>query len=218
MTALLHAGRPCPFGTTACAIVVGGHAVRWAARSGPSIDAPANARRLAEDLVASVAALPVDVVRVATLLPSGRPVALVGAEAIPVAVSLSHLAGFAAVAASDQVPGVGVDAVDTAMTASTLEWWFDRCERRWSAGTSPQHVWGAKEAAFKAAGIDGHFRPQRVNVRAEGVDGFRWDLVGRWRSACGAGRFVKVGRWLVAVAIRAGSSPAGPAGGRDGCS
>lgn len=218
MTALLQAERPCPAGAATGSVVVGGHAVQWAAWPGPTTSASAGARRLAEDLVAAVAALPAGSVRVATLLPSGRPVALTGADTIPVAVSLTHLAGFAAAAASDAVRGVGVDAVDTATTASSLEWWFDRCERRWAADTSPQHVWGAKEAGFKAAGIDGHFRPHGVHVRADGADGFRWDLADRWRSAGGVGRFVTVGRWLVAVAIRAEASPVGPVVGREGCS
>ena len=218
MTALLHAGRPRPAATTARSLVVGGRAVRWAAWSGPSIGPPAGARRLAEDLVAAAAGLPADAVRVATLLPSGRPVAMRGTARMPVAVSLTHVAGFVVAVASDAVPGVGVDAVDTAAPASTLEWWFDSCERRFAAATSPQHVWGAKEAAFKAAGIDGHFRPLGVTVRADGADGFRWHLVDRWRSACGAGRFVTVGRWLVAVAVRAGSPPEGPVSGRVGCS
>lgn len=217
MTALPWSGKPRPVGLPASSIDVGGCPVRIvASATGPH--ARSASRGLAEEVVADVARLPAGEIRVATLLPSGRPVASSGSRVLPVAVSISHLPGIAVAAASVIADGVGIDVVEGGRDASALGFWFGARERDWAAATAPQRVWGAKEAAFKAAGIDDGFHPGEVEVTDDGDDRFRWRLADRWRSAEGAGRFVPVGRWLVAVATRLATKARAETTGRAACS
>jgi hypothetical protein len=62
-------------------------------------------------------------------------------------------------------------------------------------------MWGAKEASYKAAGLDEPFRPLAVSIQAESSTAFRWWLANAWRTVSGAGRFLSVGGHLVAVAV-----------------
>ena len=217
MTALPWPGRPRHTRPMHSSIDVGGCRVRIATSASPP-QARTASRGLAEEVVAEVVGVPVGEVRVATLLPSGRPVASSGARVLPVAVSLSHLPGFAAAAASVVADGVGIDVVEGGRNRSALGFWFGSRERAWAAATAPQRVWAAKEAAFKAAGIDDGFHPREVEVTDDGDDRFRWRLADRWRSAEGAGRFVPAGRWLVAVATRVGTKARSATAGRAACS
>lgn len=217
MTVLRWSGKPRGAGLPASSIDVGGCPVRIAASvTGPH--ARTASRGLAEEVVAEVAGLRAAEVRVATLLPSGRPVAASGARVLPVAVSLSHLPGIAAAAASVVADGVGIDVVEGGRNVSALGFWFGVRERAWAAATSAERVWGAKEAAFKAAGIDDGFHPREVEVTDDGDGRFRWRLADRWRSAEGAGRFVPAGRWLIAVATRVATKARSATAGRVACS
>lgn len=156
------------------------------------------ARRLAERLVAQRTGLPAATIRVAALLPSGRPVASGEDGILPVSVAMAHERGLVGAAVCSG-PGVGIDIVDPAAVRAGLQQWLDVAERDVSASVPPGMLWAAKEAAYKAAGIDAPFRPQAVAVEADG-EGFSWRLADRWRGASGAGRFIADGRHLVAVA------------------
>lgn len=217
MTAPSRSPSPRRTGLSASSIDVGGCRVRIAVAVAATSSRGVS-RDLAERVAAEESGLPLGTVRVATLVPSGRPVASSGARVLPVAVTLSHLPGIAAAAASIATDGVGIDVVEVGAGSSALAFWFGLRERVWAAGTSPERVWGAKEAAFKAAGIDDGFQPAAVEVTDGGEGRFRWRVANRWRSAEGAGMFVPAGRWLVAVATRAADRTGSAAAGRVACS
>jgi hypothetical protein len=154
------------------------------------------ARRLAERVVAVVTGLPVVAVRVASLLPSGRPIVASDDGLMALSVSVAHERGLvcAAVCAGAKV---GIDVVDTSTVRVGLEYWLGDADR---TAASPGMLWGAKEAAYKAAGLDSVFRPLAVSVVPAGDGTFVWTLRDDWRTATGLGRFLEVGRHLVAVA------------------
>lgn len=178
-------------------ILVGGVRVAVAtAVPAPGAALSVAARRLAEALVAECIGAAPRGVRVASLLPSGRPVASGPEGLLPLSVSVSHERGLVAAAAADGT-SVGIDVVDVSTVRAGLEHWLDESER--ASDVSPGMLWAAKEAAYKAAGIDAPFRPRAVAVEADG-EGFSWRLADRWREASGTGRFIADGRHLVAVA------------------
>jgi len=178
-------------------IVVAGYRVAVAtAVPAPGAALSVAARRLAEDLVGERAGCPRRSVRVASLLPSGRPVASGPVGLLPLSVSVSHDRGLVAAATADETT-VGVDVVDVTAVRAGLDHWLVDSER--SSPASPGMLWAAKEAAYKAAGLDIPFQPRAVTVEADG-EGFTWTLGDRWRGAAGAGRFLAEGRHLVAVA------------------
>ena len=78
-----------------------------------------------------------------------------------------------------------------------LDYWLDDAER---AAASPAMIWAAKEAAYKAAGLDAVFRPLGVAVEPSDDGTFAWTLRDDWRMVSGTGRFFEVGCHLVAVA------------------
>jgi hypothetical protein len=178
-------------------------------------DSPsAEAGRLAEDLVAATLGLAGAQVRVAALLPSGRPVArITGRERSP-SVSLSHVHGLlgAAVAADGQV---GLDIVDPADAGRALDAFFSPDELALvpdDDGLLRARLWAAKEAAYKAARLDAEFRPRRVTIEGLSPSGFAWVVRDRHVVVRGAGRFATVGRHVVAIAATgaAAAASAGP--------
>jgi len=168
---------------------------------GTAIPAPgeslsAAARRVAERLVAARFGLPPVAVRVATLLPSGRPIVSADSGVMQLSVSMAHERGLVGAAVCAEA-GVGIDIVDTTVVRAGLDHWFVGAER---AAASPGMVWAAKEAAYKAAGLDAAFRPLRVSIEPMGDGTFSWAFRDEWREASGTGRFLEAGRYLLAVA------------------
>ena len=186
-----------PAGRTERDLVVGPWRVDVAtALPAPGESLSAAARRLAERVAATRMGLPAGAVRVASLLPSGRPIASAEGGLLPLSVSMAHERGLVGAAVCDGA-GVGIDIIDTSVVRAGLDHWLDDGER---AAASSGMVWGAKEAAYKAAGLDAAFRPLRVSIEPSGDSEFSWTLRDEWRTATGTGRFLKTGRYLVAVA------------------
>ena len=149
-------------------------------------------------------------VRVAALLPSGRPVALVAGRHGEVSVTTSHTSGLIGAAACREAD-VGIDIVDFCPPAAAgkrsdfgLDYWFTPAERHLLAGDrslSRGMVWGAKEAAYKAAALDAEFRPLEVSVEAADGDEFHWNLGHSWRAVRGVGRFFSAAGQIVVLAV-----------------
>lgn len=172
----------------------------------------ASAARLAEQLVAARLACDPRLVRVAALMPSGRPVAMLHGEPAPVFVSLSHTATLVGAAICREAP-VGIDIVGPADTSPALDVWFSPEELAASAANPTsdveerlprQRLWSAKEAAYKAAHIDVGFRPHDVRIADLSPTGFRWRLSGPHALVDGAGRLIEIDRHLVAIARTCG--------------
>ena len=168
---------------------------------GTAIPAPGEslstaARRLAECLVAARIGLPAFAVRIATLLPSGRPIVSAESDVSTMSVSMAHERGLVGAAVCAEA-GVGIDIVDTTFVRAGLDHWLVGAER---AAASPGMVWAAKEAAYKAAGLDAAFRPLRVSIEPLGDGTFSWSFRDDWREAIGTGRFLEAGRYVLAVA------------------
>jgi 4'-phosphopantetheinyl transferase EntD len=171
--------------------------------------ASAEAARLAEDLVATRIGCERRQVRVAGLMPSGRPVAMVRGRAAAVSVSVSHSGGMIGAAACASA-GVGLDIVHPTEAGPSLDVWFTPDELSLvpdKDGLLRARLWGAKEAAFKAARLDEGFRPRAVRVDDLGRTGFRWSVQGEHGPVCGQGVFTLAGTHLVAVAVAPRSSP-----------
>ena len=149
-------------------------------------------------------------VRVASLLPSGRPVALVAGRHGGVSVSVSHTPGLIGAAACREAD-VGIDIVDFCPPSASvkcsevgLDYWFTPGERHLLAGDrslSRGMVWGAKEAAYKAAALDAEFRPLEVSIEAANGGHFRWSLGHSWSTVCGVGRFCLAAGQIVVLAV-----------------
>lgn len=168
----------------------------------------AAASRLAEDVVAAGIGCERHLVRVAALMPSGRPVAMVRGRAAAVSVSVSH-SGTMIGAAACATAGVGLDIVDPAETGRSLDAWFTVDELDLlidDDGLVRARLWGAKEAAFKAARLDDGFRPRSVVIEDLRPAGFRWSLRCGLGRARGQGVFAMAGMHLVAVAVAASST------------
>lgn len=174
----------------------------FAATTAGDVPLAAAARDVAERLAAERIGQPRSDVRVASLAPSGRPVLLVaGAPAGPV-VSLSHVEGLVAAAVAEGV-GVGIDLVDPAEAGRGLDVWFtpDELALEPDDGLLRARLWAAKEAAYKAAGLDEELRPRTVVIESLEPRAFTWTARGRFAEATGRGRFLKAGRHVVAVAL-----------------
>jgi len=149
-------------------------------------------------------------VRVAALLPSGRPVALVAGRHGGVSVSTSHTSGLIGAAACREAD-VGIDIVDVCPQSASgersdmgLEYWFTPAERHLLAGdrsVSRGMMWGAKEAAYKAAALDAEFRPLEVSIEAANGGHFHWSLGHSWSTVCGVGRFCLAAGQIVVLAV-----------------
>lgn len=159
--------------------------------------------RLAEALVAARVRCDRRMVRVAPLMPSGRPVAMVQGTAAAMFVTVSHSGGVigAAVCAAT---GVGLDIVDPSDVGRALDMWFSPDELALlpdDDGLMRARLWGAKEAAFKAARLDEGFRPRSVEIHHIGPNGYRWSVRGAHGPVCGRGVFMATGMHLVAIAV-----------------
>lgn len=172
------------------------------------VAASAAAARLAEDLVAVRIGCERRLVRVAAALPSGRPVATVRGGETRVGVSLSHAGGLVG-AAVGGVRGVGLDIVAATEAGPALDAWFTTAELamlRDDDGHSRAQLWAAKEAAFKAAGLDEGFRPLAVVIGPSGPAGFRWSVGGDHRRVSGQGVVTTVDGRAVAIAVASDST------------
>ncbi len=162
---------------------------------------PAVARELGERLAAERLGLPASAVRVASLPPSGRPVILVHGRPSTAGISVSHVEGLVAAACAESA-GVGIDLVDPAEAGRGLDFWFtpDELALEPDEGLLRARLWAAKEAAYKAAGIDEELRPRTVTIESLSPGGFAWTARGRYAAVAGGGRFLTAGRHVVAVA------------------
>ena len=155
------------------------------------------ARRAMETLAARHHAAPP--VRVATLTPSGRPIALQAGDKASVQVSASHAGGLVAVACRDGVAGVGVDLVEPASAGRGLDWWTSGDGAGDTAEDRPR-LWAAREAAYKAAILDAPFVPANVEVILDGP-AFSWRINHSQSAIAGEGRFFSAAHCLLAVAV-----------------
>ena len=173
---------------------------------------PAVARSLAEDLAATRVQADRHHLRIAALAPSGRPVLLVGGRAAGLAVSLSHIEGLAAAAVAEGL-GVGIDLVDPADAGRGLDFWFSPEELALEPdeGLLRARLWAAKEAAYKAAGLDEELRPRTVTIESLAPHAFTWTARSGFTRAAGQGRFLTVDRRIVAVAVATDRRAAEPA-------
>jgi len=188
-------------------VVAAGRRVDVAFDETPEGIAPsAAAARLAEDLVAEQIGCERRLVHVAAMMPSGRPVAAVRGRETTVGVSLAHAGGLVG-AAVCAACGVGLDIVDAAAAGPNLDIWFtpDELATFRDHGRPRARLWTAKEAAFKAAGLDEGFRPLAVAIGRSGTAGFRWSVRGDHRCVGGEGVFAAAGRQVIAVAVATAS-------------
>jgi len=185
-------------------LVVGGHIVEVAIATVDRHDGPepAAARTLAEDLAAAVLHRDRRDLRIASLPPSGRPVLLAAGRAARIAVSLSHVEGLVAAAVAPTA-GIGVDLVDPAEAGRGLDFWFtpEELALEPDEGLLRARLWAAKEAAYKAAGLDEELRPRTVTIESLGLHAFTWTAGSGFVTAAGEGRFLAAGRHVVAVAV-----------------
>lgn len=171
--------------------------------------ASAEAARLAEELVATLIGSERRLVRIAALMPSGRPIAMVRGRPAAISVSVSH-AGSMIGAAACATAGVGIDIVEPAEAGRSLDIWFTPDELTLLADDdhlARARLWGAKEAAFKAARLDEGFRPAAVDITTLDHTGFRWAVRGEHGPARGHGIFVLAGTHLVALAVAVDRAP-----------
>lgn len=192
-------------------LTVAGHDVELAVapvdrRDGPESSA---ARVLAEDLAAAVLQVDRRDLRIASLVPSGRPVLLVAGRAARATVSLSHVEGLVA-AAVGSTAGVGIDLVDPAEAGRGLDFWFtpEELALEPDEGLLRARLWAAKEAAYKAAGLDEELRPRTVVIESLGLHAFTWTARSGFARVTGSGRFLTAGRHVVAVAVAPNKVPA----------
>jgi len=169
-------------------------------------DAPPGvaARDVAERLAALRLERPRSAVRVASLPPSGRPVLTIDGRPAAAAISLSHVEGLVAAAVAEGV-GVGIDLVDPAEAGRGLDPWFtpEELALEPDEGLLRARLWAAKEAAYKAAGLDEEFRQRTVVIGSLAPRAFTWTARGRFTEVVGSGRFLSAGRHVVAVALSA---------------
>jgi hypothetical protein len=187
-----------------CRLTVGGHDVDVAIAAVDHRDGPAAAaaRALGEELAATLLAADRRQLRIAALPPSGRPVLSVAGRWVAAAVSLSHVEGLVAAAVA-ATGGVGIDLVDPAEAGRSLDFWFtpDELGLEPDEGLLRARLWAAKEAAYKAAGLDEELRPRTVMIESLGLHVFTWTAGSGFASVSGAGRFLTAGRHVVAVAV-----------------
>lgn len=164
----------------------------------------AAAARLAEGLVAERLGFAPGRVRVASLVPSGRPVAFVSGEPAAVCLSISHVPGLVGVAASAEA-WIGLDIVDPAEAGRGLDVWFtpDELALLPDDGRLRALLWAAKEAAYKACRLDTEFRPRGVVIDSLATRSFAWTVQDRFGDVRGEGRLMAVGRYVVALATTA---------------
>lgn len=165
----------------------------------------AAAARLAEELIAAHIGCERSRVRVANMMPSGRPHATVRGRSGAIHVSMSHSSNMIG-ACVCETTSVGLDIVQAEEVDRKLDFWFTPNE----LSLLPEEdtllrarIWGAKEAAFKAARLDEGFRPCAVKITALESTSFRWSVQGNHRKAAGQGIFTLAGMHLCALAVAA---------------
>ena len=167
--------------------------------------------RLAEDLAFLSQGLDAGAVRVASLAPSGRPVATVAGEPAPFFISVSHVRGLVGAAVCDAA-WVGIDIVDPADAGRSLDLWFTPDELALlpdDHGLLRAMLWAAKEAAYKAARLDTEFRPRTVTIESLSPQAFEWLVRDGRAEVRGDGCFVTASRHMVAIAATPISDVAG---------
>jgi hypothetical protein len=172
----------------------------------PPQDSDASLSRQAVCLAEELAALQRDSdggsVRLAALMPSGRPVVLVDGMLSDVSVSVSHVHGLVGASLCDTA-WVGLDIVDPADAGRGLDLWFTPDELALMPdehGILRALLWAAKEAAYKAAHLDTEFRPRSVTICELSATAFAWIAHDRFADVRGAGCFFHIKRHIVAVA------------------
>lgn len=165
----------------------------------------AAARRLAERVASRLIG---GVVRVACLLPSGRPVVQWPHDEAGCLVSLAHTRSLLAAAACRGGADVGIDVVATTESSAALAWC---CADADSLDGVPEtfrvSIWAAKEAAYKASRIDIGFQPRRVRITPLDDAGFRWVVATDFGTVRGVGRWYATDGHVVAIAVRPQPSP-----------
>lgn len=176
-------------------------AVRLRTRGPGGPPTSAEAARLAESLVADRLSLHAGGVRVASLVPSGRPVAFASGAPAAVCVSISHVQGLLGVAVSTDA-SIGLDIVDPAEAGRGLDIWFtpDELALAPDEGRLRAVLWAAKEAAYKACRLDTEFRPHAVVIESLATRSFGWTVRDRFGDIRGTGRLLAIGRHVVALA------------------
>jgi len=172
----------------------------------PSQDSAASLSRqaayLAEELAASKRDGDGGSVRLAVLMPSGRPVVLINGMPTDVSVSISHVQDLVGASLCDNA-WVGLDIVDPAEAGRGLDVWFKPDELALMPddhGILRALLWAAKEAAYKAAHLDTEFRPRTVTICDLSETTFAWIAHDRFADVRGEGCFVGINRHIVAVA------------------
>lgn len=189
----------------------------------PSIDVRRLGERVADAcLLQSVPLHRVGSVRVATLMPSGRPVATIDDRAAPICVSLSHTRLMrAAVACAEAFVGIDLVEMRPATAApcrgkpyrrsQSLDAWFTQSELGLLAACTiltREMLWAAKEAAYKAARLDTEFRPRQLTIEHASGNRFRWSIFDRWATVSGEGVFLIAADHIVAIAAARMPEPA----------
>jgi hypothetical protein len=160
----------------------------------------AAARSLAERVGSRLIGGPL---RVACLMPAGRPVVLPIGDAGSCMVSVAHSRSLLAAAACRGVGGVGIDIVAPAESSAALDWCFDAAEAAHADDdASRARLWAAKEAAYKAARIDAGFQPRRVRIEPVGAERFCWSIAAGFGMVDGVGSWSEAGGHVVAVAVQ----------------
>lgn len=160
------------------------------------------AASLAEELAAASLDLDVESVRLAAVMPSGRPIALVDGIPAGLSISVSHVQGLVGAGLCDSA-WMGLDIVDPAEAGRGLDAWFTPDELALMPddhGLLRAMLWAAKEAAYKASNLDTEFRPRTVTIRDLSAAGFAWIAQDRFADVSGTGCFIGINRHIVAVA------------------
>lgn len=143
-------------------------------------------------------------VRVACLLPSGRPVVLPLRGSSACSVSLAHTRRMLAAAACSADVNVGIDVVATANETETLDWCCRDNDESARIRAMPRvSVWAAKEAAYKASQLDAGFQPRRVRISPLDEPAFAWHIAAAFETISGIGRWIAIEGHVVAIAVRA---------------
>lgn len=191
-------------------------AVRFRTCRPGDLPTSAEAARLAEGLVAERFSIESCRVRVASLVPSGRPVAFVSGLPAGVCLSISHVPGLVGAAVSTDA-WIGLDIVDPAEAGRGLDVWFtpDELALAPDDGRLRAVLWAAKEAAYKACRLDTEFRPRGVVIDSLDIRSFAWTVPSRFGDVRGTGQLLAIGRHVVALATTAADGGPRSCGGMD---
>jgi phosphopantetheinyl transferase len=159
--------------------------------------------KLAERMVAVVVGCEHRHVRVARLMPSGRPVATIFGRHDSFFLSISHFNTLVG-AALCLTNGIGIDIINSEEVPKSVEFWFSPHEASLLSEDDSMlraRLWSAKEAAFKAARLDIAFDPHSIAICDLSSHGFNWSVRTDFRLVNGEGVFVNDPIHIIAVAI-----------------